>query len=447
MKIAVIGSGISGLSAAWLLSRAHQVTLFEQDARPGGHTNTVDVDTTDGRVPVDTGFIVYNERNYPNLTALFDHLGVESRSTKMSFALSLGDGAYEYSGSLAGFFGQPKNLFDPGHWRLFLEILRFFREAPGAIERDEGPLTLGDALIRRGYSRRFIEEHLLPMGAAIWSTPMERMLQYPAGSFLRFYRNHGLLQLTGRPHWRSVIGGGREYVRRLMADAGMDIHLDSGISRVTRRGENVFVEDRAGVIRKFDHVVMATHADQALGLLPDADDVEHDLLGAFTYQKNLAVLHTDRSLMPRRRRLWASWNYMKLSGDEPAGGTRTDLCVSYWMNNLQKLDTSTDIFVTLNPPRMPDPDTTHGTFSYDHPVFDSRAASARERLWHLQGRRRTWFCGSYFGDGFHEDGIQSGLAVAEQLGGVHRPWSVADESGRIRLNPPAGSVPLPEAAE
>lgn len=442
MRIAVVGSGISGLSAAWLLSRAHDVTLFERGTRAGGHSNTVDIDLPDGRVPVDTGFIVYNEANYPNLTALFDHLGVETTATKMSFALSLDDGAYEYSGSLAGFFGQASNALDPGHWKLFFEILRFFREAPAAIERGEGPLTLGDALVARGYSRRFIEDHLLPMGAAIWSTPMDSMLQYPAGAFLRFYRNHGLLKLLGRPHWRTVTGGSREYVRRLLAESPIDIRLDSGVTRIVRRGAKVFVENRDGVAHGFDHVVIATHADQALGLLADADPFERELLGAFGYQKNLAVLHTDQTLMPRRRRLWASWNYMKRSA-----GTDSDLCVSYWMNSLQTLATGTDVFVTLNPPVAPAPEKTHGTFEYDHPVFDAAAAAARDRLWHLQGRRRTWFCGSYFGDGFHEDGLQSGLAVAEQLGGLRRPWTVRDESGRIRLLPPATGVPLPEAAE
>ncbi|MEJ8572413.1 NAD(P)/FAD-dependent oxidoreductase [Microbaculum marinum] len=442
MKIAVIGSGISGLSAAWLLSRDHEVTLFEQGHRLGGHTNTVDMSLAEGDVPVDTGFIVYNEENYPNLTALLAYLGVETVPARMSFALSFGNGAYEYSGSLAGFFGQPANALDPGHWKLFFEILRFFREAPAAIERDEGPLTLGDALASRGYSRRFVESHLLPMAAAIWSTPMDRMLQYPAGSFLRFYRNHGLLRLIGRPQWRTVANGAREYVRRLVCDGRIDVRPDSPVSGVTRRGSRVYVQVRDAALHAFDHVIIATHADQALRLLSDADDLEQDLLGAFRYQANRAVLHTDRSLMPRRRRLWASWNYMKVDD-----GAETEMCVSYWMNSLQKLATDTDVFVTLNPPRMPDPGRTHGSFSYDHPVFDGRAVAARERLWSLQGRRRTWFCGSYFGDGFHEDGIQSGLAVAEQVGDVRRPWSVPDESGRIRLVPPAVGVQLPEAAE
>jgi len=442
MKIAVVGSGISGLSAAWLLSREHDVTLFESAPKPGGHSNTVDVDTADGRIPVDTGFIVYNERNYPNLTALFAHLGVETVPTKMGFTLSLNDGAYEYSGSLKGFFGQGANLLDPGHWRLFLEILRFFREAPAAIERDEGPLTLGDALMARGYSRRFIDAHLLPMGAAIWSTPIDRMLQYPAASFLRFYRNHGLMQLMGRPRWRSVLGGSRVYVDKLLADTPITLKTGCGIDTIIRRNAKVFLVDTDNVAHRFDHVVIAAHADQALAMLPDTDPREREMLGCFGYQENLAVLHTDADLMPKRRRLWSSWNYMKLSG-----GSETDLCVSYWMNNLQTLKTDTDIFVTLNPPRMPRPETIHGTFAYDHPVFDARAAEARERLWSLQGHRRTWFCGSYFGDGFHEDGIQSGLAVAEQLGGMRRPWSVEDESGRISLTPPASQRPVLEAAE
>lgn len=442
MRIAVIGSGIAGLSAGWLLSRTHEVTLYEQGSHAGGHSNTVDVTTPEGRIPVDTGFIVYNERNYPNLTALFRHLAVPTAATQMSFALSAADGRYEYAGSLAGFFGQPGNLLDRHHWRLLAEILRFFREASRNDALCNSPLSLGEAMAAAGYSQRFIEEHLLPMGAAIWSTPADRMLDYPVAAFLRFYRNHGLTQLVARPRWRTVVGGSREYVRRMLTDSRIVLRLDTPVRAVLRRGAAVEVLDGHGNRQRYDQVVIAAHADQALAMLADADEVERELLSAFPYQRNHAVLHTDARLMPTRRRLWASWNYMK-SG----AGAESGLCVSYWMNSLQPLATRTNIFVTLNPPAMPDPARVFGSFAYDHPVFDARSMAAKARLWHLQGRRRTWFCGAYFGDGFHEDGIQSGLAVAEQLGGIRRPWTVAAESGRIAVTPPLVGVPVPEPAE
>lgn len=430
-KIAVIGSGISGLSAAWLLSKRHDVTLYEPGQHIGGHANTVDVDTPDGRIPVDTGFIVFNTNNYPNLTALYEHLGVATHQTAMSFAFSLKQGAYEYSGTGAnGFFGQRRNVFNLDHWRLLKDIKTFFETAGDRAESYSQGTSLGAFLKKERYSRPFIEDHILPMGAAIWSSSTEKMLSFPARAYLDFYANHGLLQFVGRPMWRSVIGGSRAYVEKLIADAGdrLEVQTGNGAARISRHADHVTVTDQRGALRPFDDVVFATHADVTLKLLEDPSEEECNLLGAFGYQKNRAVLHRDTKLMPRRRRLWSSWNYIK-----PARGPDSEPCVTYWMNKLQKLPTSTDLFVTLNPSTDIDPDLIEGEFDYDHPVFSTDAMQAQSGLWSLQGQRRSWFCGAYFGYGFHEDGIQSGLAVAEALGGMRRPWLVENESGRIHL--------------
>jgi uncharacterized protein len=436
LRIAVIGSGISGLAAAWLLAKSHRVTLFERDSHIGGHVNTVAVDAPGGRVDVDTGFVVYNETNYPNLAALFRHLGVATRPSEMSFALSRDGGAYEYSGSgISGFFGQPANLVFGGHWKLLAEILRFFRSGRDGIAIADPSLTLRDLLARAGYSHRFAQEHLVPMGAAIWSVSTERMLDYPAAAFLRFYRNHGLMQMWDRPRWRTVVGGAKTYVRAMLDDSDMEVRPETGIRRIRRHGNHVEIEDASGVSHIFDHVVIAAHADQALDMLADADSLETALLGSFSYQRNLAVLHSEPSYMPRRRRLWSSWNYIRTGLD-----SANDLCVTYWMNRLQGLETKQNVFVTLNPPRPVPRHRVWASFDYDHPVFDAAADAARKRLWELQGRGNVWFCGAHFGDGFHEDGIQAGLAVAEQLGGLRRPWRVERESGRIAIGLPAVRV-------
>jgi predicted NAD/FAD-binding protein len=432
LDIAVIGSGIAGLSAAWLLSQKHRVTLLEADARPGGHSHTVDVPVQGGSVQVDTGFIVYNEAAYPNLTALFALLDVPTMPSEMSFAVSLDGGALEYSGTdLRGLFAQRGNLVNLRFWSMLRDLVRFYREAPVDAARI-GLMPLDEYLDSRGYGRAFRDDHLYPMAAAIWSTPAATVGRYPTEAFVRFCENHHLLKLSQRPLWRTVRGGSREYVRRMTAAIGSGVTLGSRVVGVQRGPHGVVVSTSDGnAPRRFDHVVIATHADQALRLLGnDASPHEARLLGAFAYSRNLAVLHSDASLMPRRRAVWSSWNYT-------ADRSRRDaLCVTYWMNRLQGIANDTPLFLTLNPMHEPAAEKLIRTEVYEHPIFDAAAIRAQDELWSLQGRRSTWFCGAYFGSGFHEDGLQAGLAVAEAIGGVRRPWSVVNESGRIRLQVP-----------
>lgn len=432
-RVAVIGSGISGLSAAWLLSRKLSVTLYESEKRLGGHSNTIMVPTKNGPLPVDTGFIVYNERNYPNLVALFKEIGVPTADSNMSFAASLEGGKLEYSGSgLNGLIGQRGNVVRPRFWRMMRDILRFYKQAPALLLRpDLTGVSLGEYLDRNDYAPAFIEDHLLPMGAAIWSTTASEMRAYPLLAFVRFFASHGLLSLADRPKWRTVLGGSREYVQRLSQSFTEGIRLGVEVRSISRENGRVVVTDTAGNADTFTDVVIATHADQALGLLADAVHDERDLLGAFRYTDNVAVLHSDENLMPKRRRVWASWNYIGESRSENA----QPLCVTYWMNRLQNLDRRHPLFVTLNPTREIAPSKVIGRYHYAHPLFDQRALDAQLQLWRLQGRRNTWFCGAYFGFGFHEDGLQSGLAAAESITDVRRPWRVPDESGRITLEP------------
>jgi uncharacterized protein len=433
-RIAVVGSGISGLSAAWLASRENDVVLYEAADRLGGHSNTVLVQTPDGELPVDTGFIVFNDKNYPNLVALFEHLGVATDASDMSFAASIEDGAFEYSGTgLKGILGQRRNAARPRFWRMLSDVLRFYREAESLMDRpDLQAMTLGEYLDRENYSKTFIDDHLLPMGAAIWSMTTTDMRAYPLQAFIRFFVHHGLILLTGRPRWRTVSGGSRQYVRRLAEDFKGEIRLNRGVARIERRpAGGVTITDSKGDVDRFDTVIIATHANDALRMLGDADEMETRILGGFRYTDNVAVLHSDARLMPKRKAVWSSWNYI--------GGRRENdsapLCVTYWMNRLQNLPERHPLFVTLNACRDIREESVIGTYHYTHPLFDLSSMAAQREVWSLQGRRDTFFCGAHFGSGFHEDGLQAGLAAAEAATGLKRPWQVKDESARIFADP------------
>ncbi len=444
MKIAVIGQGIAGMSAAWLLSRRHQVTVYEAAPRFGGHSHTVDAPSAAGPIPVDMGFIVYNEPNYPNLAALFRHLNVPTSFTDMSFGVSLDDGDLEYASTdLTTLFAQPRNLLRPRFWSMLSDVVRFSRQAPAAACALDARMTsLGDYLGEAGYGRPFQDDHILPQAAAIWSASIDAVRELPAASFIRFFENHGLLKIVGKPLWRTVVGGSRSYVDRLTQTLKPGARLGVAVTGVERTPAGVMVTEANGRTERFDQVVLACHADQGLAMLAAPTPAERDIIGAFTYTPNVAVLHSDASFMPRRRKAWSSWNYLGQSG----AGAGRELCVTYWMNLLQDLPHATPLFVTLNPIHPPDPAKVIRTERYDHPLFDAAALRAQKRLWSLQGNGGVWWCGSYCGAGFHEDGLQAGLAVAEALGGVRRPWTVPDESGRIFLGEPSLTPRALEAA-
>ena len=438
-SFAVVGAGISGLAAAWLLSTRHDVTLYEAETRAGGHSHTQTVESVGGTVAVDTGFIVFNPETYPNLVALLDHLEVTTAETAMTFAVTLDRGRFEYSGAgLPGLVGHAANVLSVAHWRMIADILRFFRTAPALLDGDDDR-ALGTYLSDEGYGAAFVEHHIVPMAAAIWSCPPAEILAFPVGTFVRFFASHGLLKAAGRPKWRTIKGGSRNYVEKLCVKVSGGVVLGAPVQRIGRAGGGIEIVLSDGRRRRHDQVLIACHADQAHRLLGDPSAEETEILTQFTYAGNDAVLHRDRRQMPRRKRLWSSWNYM--------GEAQGRCAVTYWMNSLQPLETSEDIFVTLNPMAVIDPALIDGRMAYRHPVFDAAAMAAQRQLWCLQGQRRTWFAGSYFGYGFHEDGLQAGLLAAEAAGGVRRPWTVPDENGRVLARRDSRSdLGLPEAA-
>jgi len=422
-KIAIIGSGISGLSAAWLLSKDHDVTVYEKNNYAGGHANTVKVSTDDGDVFVDTGFIVFNKKNYLNLTELFKKLNVKIHNTIMSFSLSVDNGSYEYSGSGAlGYFGQFSNIINPYHWYLLYEVNRFFSNAENNVKKYSKDITIGSFLENEKYSQIFIKRHILPMGAAIWSSDPNEMLNYPAHNFIAFYANHGMLNFKNRPSWNTVFNGSKNYISKIISNSDFDLKLNTAIKKIKRNSKGVEIIDINNNTVNFDHVVLASHADQSLGLLADPSKNEKEILSAFRYQKNTAVLHKDEKQMPKRKKLWSSWNYLKKNHKNSE-----KLSVTYWLNNLQELKTTQELFITINPIHRIPIDLIINQYIYEHPIFDNKAIKSQELLSRIQGIDNTWYCGSYMGYGFHEDGIKSGLNVAELLGSRKRPWSFADK--------------------
>ena len=425
MRVAVIGTGIAGNAAAWTLSRRSPVTVYDREPRAGGHSHTVTIDYQGSPIAVDIGFIVYNQLNYPNLTALFDHLGVETIESCMSFAVTADAGRFEWRGgggswldTAKGLFAQRSNLASPSYLWMLRDILTFNNQSVADYAAGKlAGLTLGDYFRRNHFAPRLLTDYLAPMGAAIWSAPAAAMLDFPAENFVAFFNNHRLLQ-HDRPVWRTVKGGSRNYVEKLTAAFRDQLRLGCAATSIERTCHGVVVHDSHGRSEIYDHVVIASHSDQALAMLKDADNRERAILGAIGYAPNTVYLHRDIALMPRRRRAWASWNFLRW---EREGTAENDVAITYWMNNLQGIDDDKPLFVSLNPPFEPAPELTFGSYPCEHPQYSAAAFAAQKQLGDIQGQRRTWFCGAWTGYGFHEDGLRSGLDVAEALGaGV--PW-------------------------
>ena len=409
MKIAVVGTGIAGNTVAWKLRADHDLTVYEANDYVGGHTNTVDVGTREGTLQVDTGFIVFNDRTYPNFIALLEHIGQQSKPSEMSFSVRTEDGRLEYNGaSLNALFAQRRNILRPPFYRMIRDILRFNKEAPEALETVDLFQTVGAYLVRNGYSREFLDCYLVPMAAAIWSSEPRAIRDMPLHFLVRFFDNHGLLRLKDRPVWRVIEGGSRSYVEKLVAGHRERIRLNAPVTRIERHTDHVDVTTASAGTERYDAVFIATHSDQALAMLADPSPAERDVLGEIRYQDNEAVLHTDQALMPKRRRAWAAWNY-HLPRD-PAG----QVAVTYNMNILQGLDSDTQYCVTLNNDQHIDDDKIIRRFSYQHPVYTRGTVDAQARQSELNSDR-TFYCGAYWRNGFHEDGVVSALAVVEHF--------------------------------
>ncbi len=416
MKSAIIGSGISGLGIAYLLNEAgHDITIFEKNDYIGGHSRTVNIKTEGKDIGVDTGFIVFNYKNYPHLSKLFEHIGVDIAESNMSFGVSISDNWLEYgTQELSNIIAQKRNLLRPKFWKMLKDIMYFNKNAKKYIESEK---SLGEALDEMKMGEWFRKYYLLAMGGAIWSTPSNGMNDFPAKTFIRFFDNHGLLSVNDQPQWHTVIGGSKKYVAKITEKFIKKIKLNCGAESIKREGGKVTLTDSNGKVHKFDQVVFACHSNQALEILKDASIEEKSIIGAFDYQPNKMILHKDDSFMPKNKNCWSSWIY--LSDDKEDESNNVSL--TYWMNNLQPLDTQEPILVTLNPSKRPAEDKIFDEYIFEHPVFNKKAIDCQSRISEIQGVNNTWFCGAYLRYGFHEDGLLSAVNVAKKMG-LEIPW-------------------------
>ncbi len=417
MKIAIIGSGISGLSSALLLSQKHNITLFESNNRFGGHANTVEIMHKQNVIPVDTGFIVYNKLNYPNLVSFFDFLKVETIDSDMSFAVSARDGQLEYSGSMKGIFAQKKNFFNLKFYRMLKDIIIFFIFGYNYAFQFKESESLGEYVKRCNFSKEFINDHLIPMSSAIWSCPEKEILNFPAKTLLTFFKNHQLINFIFRPKWRTVKGGSKQYVNKviekLSSDAKNRLILNSKIKSVYCKNNKIEINFEEST-EIFDKVIMATHPDQTIKLIKNLDEQSTDILRKFKYQKNIVYLHSDSSLMPKNKKTWSSWNYISSKSEEKSS-------LTYWMNLLQKINNSLNVFVSLNPHITPIKSLTYKKIIYEHPIFNNQTNEAQKKMTEIQGKNNIFYAGAWLRYGFHEDGIMSAVNISSLLN-IKIPW-------------------------
>ena len=419
MKIGVIGSGVSGLVSALTLQEKFEVSLFEKNSKLGGHSNTVTIEQENNKYSVETGFIVLNDKNYPIFTSLLKHLNIGVNNSSMSFSVSVDKGQFEYSSSYIGLLGQTKNIIDPKYWGMLRDINYFYTNALRDVKDCPDNETLGQFLKRFNYSNKFIDYHLVPMTASIWSCPTKSILNFPIKSLLVFFENHKLLNIYNRPKWSTVNKGSREYVKKIQSLLKGKIYTNAKVNKISKSKEGIRVHYQDG-IKTFDKVILACHADQSSEILIENFSEEANLLKDFKYQKNTSILHSDINFMPKRKSVWSSWNYITETGNSG------NLSITYWMNELQGLNSPKPILLSLNPKILPNPDLIYGQYSYSHPILDNNAINIQKKLSSIQGKNNLWFCGAWTGFGFHEDGVKSAVEIANSHN-IYLPWFQSKE--------------------